>query len=72
LSGGTGGSPLPIVGTPQTRPVKAESTVSYNLAATSVQSVPTTGTYLINSSVQPYKFGFAKVYAEVVNASIFA
>jgi hypothetical protein len=72
LSGGTGGSSLPIVGTPQTRPVKAESTVSYNLAATSVQSVPTTGTYLINSSVQPYKFGFAKVYAEVVNASIFA
>jgi hypothetical protein len=52
--------------------IEAEAKVEYNLTATSPSSVPTGGTYLINSNVQPYKFGFAKVYAEVVSASVFA
>lgn len=34
--------------------------------------IPTSGIYLIDSQVQPYKWGYAKVYAELLNASIFA
>lgn len=35
-------------------------------------AIPTSGTYLIDSQVQPYKWGYAKVYAEIFNASVLA
>ena len=51
--------------------VEANYTANYNIPATTPNDVPRSGKYLINSSVEPYKFGMAKVYAEVVDASIF-
>lgn len=43
-----------------------------NLPATSPVDIPRSGKYLINSRIEIYQFGFAKVYAEVIDASIFA
>ena len=57
---------------PRTVTVEANYTAVYNIPQTSPPDVPRTGKYLINSSVEPYKFGMAKVYAEVVDASLFA
>lgn len=63
---------IPINIQARTYTVQAEYKVNYNLSATSPLDIPRTGAYLINSSVEPYKFGMAKVYAEVVNASVFS
>ena len=57
---------------PRTETVEANYNTTYNIPKTSPPDVPRTGKYLINSSVEPYKFGMAKVYAEVVDASLFA
>jgi len=50
----------------------AKGRVKYALGTTSPTNVPRNQTYLIDYRVEPYKFGFAKVYAETVDASIFA
>lgn len=43
------------------------------LPATSGQkSIPVSGQYLIDSHVEPYKWGYAKVYAEIINANVLA
>jgi len=69
---GIGGVANPVATGPRTATVEAEYTASYDISQTSPSDVPRTGKYLINSSVEPYKFGMAKVYAEVVDASLFA
>jgi hypothetical protein len=69
---GIGGIENPVATDPRTEKVTANYTATYDIPETSPSDVPRTGIYLINSSVEPYKFGMAKVYAEVVDASIFA
>lgn len=69
---GIGGVANPVATGPRTEAVEANYTANYNIPQTSPSDVPRTGKYLINSSVEPYKFGMAKVYAEVVDASLFA
>jgi hypothetical protein len=43
-----------------------------SFAATTPAGPPTSGKYLINSRVEPYEYNYARVYAETVDASIFA
>ena len=43
-----------------------------NLGPTSPSDIPRRGLYLIDSRVELYQYGFARIYAEVLNASIFA
>ena len=69
---GIGGVENPVATGPRTETVEANYTANYNIPQTLPSDVPRTGKYLINSSVEPYKFGMAKVYAEVVDASLFA
>jgi hypothetical protein len=45
--------------------------VNYNLGTTTPTNIPRTGIYLIDYRVEPYKFGYAKVFTETVDASIF-
>lgn len=40
-----------------------------SLPATEPASIPSSGLYVINSSIQPYKAGWVKCFAEVVDAS---
>lgn len=55
------------------RTVTATASVSpTTLAATTPSSIPTTGLYLVDAKVQPYDYGYAKVYAEVFNATSLA
>ena len=68
---GIGGVTNPVATGPRKETVTANYTTNYNIPATTPANVPRSGKYLINSSVEPYKFGMAKVYAEVVDASIF-
>jgi hypothetical protein len=49
----------------------AKSEVDFRLDATRPQDIPRTGRYLIDSRVEPYQYGFARCYAEVLNANIF-
>ena len=42
------------------------------LPSTSPPDIPRNGKYLIDSRVELYQYGYAKVYAEVLDASIFA
>lgn len=61
-----GTSILPV----HSRSVTVSASVSpSSLAATSPSSVPTSGLYLVDAKVQPYEYGYAKVYAEVFDAS---
>lgn len=41
-------------------------------AVTGRTAIPTSGKFLIDSRIEPYKYGYALVYAEVLNASVFA
>jgi hypothetical protein len=50
---------------------KALSEVNFQLQATQPADIPRTGRYLIDSRVEPYQYGFARVYAEVLNALVF-
>lgn len=68
---GIGGVANPVSTTPATAVVEAAYNTAYTMPPTSPSDIPRSGKYLINSSVEPYKFGMAKVYAEVVDASIF-
>jgi hypothetical protein len=51
---------------------KAESKVDLDLGQTSPTDIPRKNRYLIDSRVEPYQYGFARVYAEVLDASAFA
>jgi hypothetical protein len=46
-------------------------TQTSSLPATSPTDVPRSGLYLIDSRVEMYQYGYARVYAEVLDASIF-
>jgi len=50
----------------------ATGVVTGTLATTSPADIPRSGRYLIDSKVEMYKYGYAKVSAEVIDASIFA
>jgi hypothetical protein len=52
----------------------ANATGSYagGLTSTSPPDIPRSGRYLIDSKVDLYQYGFARVYAEVLDASIFS
>jgi hypothetical protein len=54
------------------RPVTSTGTLPQSLGATSPVDIPRSGKYLIDSRVELYQYGFARIYAEVLNASIFA
>lgn len=43
-----------------------------SLAATSPASIPTSGLYLYETRVDPWKYGFCRIYATVVDFSVFA
>lgn len=63
-------SDLGAIAPTHSREVTIEASVSpTSLSATSPAAIPTAGLYLIDSTVQPYEYGYAKVYAEVFNAS---
>lgn len=49
----------------------AKSTVDVRLLSTDPSDIPRSGRYLIDSKVEPYQYGFARVYAEVLDAFIF-
>jgi hypothetical protein len=42
-----------------------------NLSATTPSDIPRSGKYLIDSRVELYQYGFARIYAEVLDASLF-
>jgi hypothetical protein len=42
------------------------------LAATSRPAIPTSGVYLVKSSIEPYKWGWVKCAAVVVDAAVLA
>jgi hypothetical protein len=64
LSDGTSITPT------HTREIEIRAGVSPTvLPATSPSSVPTSGLYLVDARVQPYEYGYVKVYAEVFDAS---
>lgn len=43
-----------------------------SIGATTPSSIPTSGLYLIDAKVEPYKYGYARIFAEVLDASVFA
>lgn len=51
---------------------EVKATSNYNLSATNPPNVPRKDYYMVDYKVEPYKFGFYKVYVEVVDASMFA
>lgn len=69
---GWGGMNFPTVAVNQTRTSSAIGSAEAALTATSPIDIPRTGYYLIDSKVEIFQYGLAKVYAEVLNASIFA
>ena len=50
----------------------AASVEPTSLSATTPALIPTSGTYLIDSKVEPYDWGYARVFAETINASVLA
>lgn len=52
--------------------VASGSVSPVSVAATSPSAIPTAGIYLVDSKVEPYDFGYAKVFAETIDASVFA
>lgn len=53
-----------------TRTIEVNGSVSpTSLAATEPAAVPTSGLYLTDMSVQPWEYGYAKVYAEVFDSA---
>jgi hypothetical protein len=54
-----------------TKTVKGEVSPS-TLAATNPSAIPVSGYYLMSSSVEPYKWGWAKCSAVILDASHFA
>jgi hypothetical protein len=52
--------------------VEAKAKYYADLGATTPTDIPRAGKYLIDSRVEIYQYGFARVYAEVLDASIFA
>lgn len=75
-SGGTGQI---IAGQPVTIPAtvaKAEETISLSghvspvsLPATSPSSIPSSGIYIVDSKVSPYRSGWVQIFVEVIDAS---
>jgi archaellum component FlaF (FlaF/FlaG flagellin family) len=61
----------PIISGAAGAKAKAEVTVDLNLGWTNPTDIPRGGRYLIESRVEPYQYGFARVYAEVLDAGIF-
>jgi hypothetical protein len=64
--GGTGVAPS------NTKFVDIEGKKPSNLSPTSPDNIPRNGKYLIDSRVELYQYGFARVYAEVLDATLFA
>jgi hypothetical protein len=50
---------------------KAVSEVDFLLQPTKPDDIPRSGRYLLDSRVEPYQYGFARCFAEVINASVF-
>jgi hypothetical protein len=64
--GGTGVAPS------NTKSVDIEGKKPDGLSPTSPDNIPRNGKYLIDSRVELYQYGFARVYAEVLDATLFA
>jgi hypothetical protein len=78
ISGGVGISaetgqqtPINLASAQAVAKATAESEVDYRLDATKPRDIPRTGRYLIDSRVEPYQYGFARCFAEVLDANIF-
>ena len=69
---GWSGINFPSVTVNQTRTSAANGTANAALSATSPADIPREGLYLIDAKVEIFQYGMAKVYAEVLDASIFA
>lgn len=64
---------MPSVTSERTELAEASGSISpTTFSATSPATVPTSGIYLFDSRVEPWDFGYARVFAETVDASIFA
>ena len=50
---------------------KVTAKIDFELGWTSPSDIPRSGLYLIDSRVEPYQYGYARVFAEVLDASIF-
>jgi hypothetical protein len=63
---------LPAVDNKKPLKHKLKVNVSFNIPATTQTTIPKSGTYLIGSSAEPYKFGWFLVRATTIDASIFS
>lgn len=61
---------IPPIGRGNT--IKAVGKCDVTLTPTNPPDIPRTGRYLIDSRVDLYQYGYARIYAEVLDASIFA
>jgi hypothetical protein len=64
--------PLPEVLIKKELEHKLKVEVSINIDETTPKEIPTTGTYVISSSAEPYKFGWFLVRAVTLDAAIFS
>jgi hypothetical protein len=64
--------PLPEVLIKRKLEHKLKVEVSINIDETTPKEIPTTGTYVISSSAEPYKFGWFLVRAVTLDAKIFS
>jgi hypothetical protein len=71
IDGGGNVTTSPAIEANAVATAKAEVKVDYTLQATQPKDIPRTGRYLIDSRVEPYQYGFARCYAEVLDANIF-
>jgi hypothetical protein len=66
---GSGEQIAPAVG--NTKITSKGSVSGSSISRTSPSDIPRTGLYLIDSKVDLYQYGFARIYAEVLDASVF-
>jgi hypothetical protein len=63
---------FPVVNVKASGTIDVEGNTPQGLSATDPDDIPREGRYLIDSRVEIYQYGYAKVYAEVLDASVFA
>ena len=63
---------FPVVNVKTTKTIDVAGSTPQGLSQTDPDDIPREGRYLIDSRVEIYQYGYAKVYAEVLDASVFA
>jgi hypothetical protein len=62
----------PAVEVKKTKSSTITGSVVGSISSTNPPDIPKSGKYLIDSRVENYQYGYAKIFAEVVDASVFA